>query len=127
MTQYLIPPILGVVGLIAAFIIYGIIKSYDEGSDALKKIADQIHLGAMVFMRREYTMLALFATALLVLISVTDLGIYTAAAFLAGALSSACAGWFGMYTATKANVRTTNAAHTQGQSSALAVAFSAAP
>ena len=54
MTQYLIPPILGVVGLIAAFIIYGIIKSYDEGSDALKKIADQIHLGAMVFMRREY-------------------------------------------------------------------------
>ena len=123
MTQYLIPPILGVVGLIAAFIIYGIIKSYDEGSDALKKIADQIHLGAMVFMRREYTMLALFATALLVLISVTDLGIYTAAAFLAGALSSACAGWFGMYTATKANVRTTNAAHTQGQSSALAVAF----
>ena len=123
MTQYLIPPILGVVGLIAAFIIYGIIKSYDEGSDALKKIADQIHLGAMVFMRREYTMLALFAIALLVLISVTDLGIYTAAAFLAGALSSACAGWFGMYTATKANVRTTNAAHTQGQSSALAVAF----
>ena len=123
MTQSLIPPILGVVGLIAAFIIYGIIKSYDEGSDALKKIADQIHLGAMVFMRREYTMLALFATALLVLISVTDLGIYTAAAFLAGALSSACAGWFGMYTATKANVRTTNAAHTQGQSSALAVAF----
>ncbi len=123
MTQYLIPPILGVVGLIAAFVIYGIIKSYDEGSDALKKIADQIHLGAMVFMRREYTMLALFAAALLVLISVTDLGLYTAAAFLAGALSSACAGWFGMYTATKANVRTTNAAHTQGQASALAVAF----
>lgn len=123
MTQYLIPPILGVVGLIAAFIIYGIIKSYDEGSEALKKIADQIHLGAMVFMRREYTMLALFAAALLVLISVTELGLYTAAAFLAGALSSACAGWFGMYTATKANVRTTNAAHTQGQASALAVAF----
>ena len=119
----LIPPILGVVGLVAAFVIYYIIKSYDEGSDALKKIADQIHLGAMVFMRREYTMLAIFAAVLLVIIYFTDLGPYTAAAFLAGALSSAGAGWIGMYTATKANVRTTNAAHTQGQAAALSVAF----
>jgi K(+)-stimulated pyrophosphate-energized sodium pump len=119
----LIPPILGVVGLVAAVVIYLIVKSYDEGSDALKKIADQIHLGAMVFMRREYTMLALFAAVLMVLIYITDLGPYTAAAFLAGALSSAGAGWFGMYTATKANVRTTNAAHEQGQAAALSVAF----
>ena len=42
----LIPPILGVVGLFAAFVIYGIVKSYDEGSDALKKIADQIALNS---------------------------------------------------------------------------------
>jgi K(+)-stimulated pyrophosphate-energized sodium pump len=119
----MIPPLLGVVGLIAAFVIYGIVKSYDEGSDALKKIADQIHIGAMVFMRREYTMLAIFSAVLLVLIYITDLGPYTAAAFLAGGLSSAAAGWFGMYTATKANVRTTNAAHTQGQAVALSVAF----
>ncbi len=120
----LIPPILGVVGLVAAVIIYGIVKSYEEGSDALKKIADQIHLGAMVFMRREYTMLAIFATVLLIIIFFTDaLGPMTAGAFLAGALSSAGAGWFGMYTATKANVRTTNAAHTQGQAAALSVAF----
>ena len=40
--QSLIPPALGIVGLIAAFAIYGIVKAYDEGSDALKKIADQI-------------------------------------------------------------------------------------
>jgi len=119
----MIPPLLGVVGLIAAFVIYGIVKSYDEGSDELKKIADQIHIGAMVFMRREYTMLALFSAVLLVIIYMTDLGPYTAAAFLAGGLSSAAAGWFGMYTATKANVRTTNAAHTQGQAVALSVAF----
>ncbi|MEM7080262.1 MAG: sodium-translocating pyrophosphatase [Pseudomonadota bacterium] len=119
----LLPPILGVVGLIVAFVIYGIVKSYDEGGEGLKKIADQIHLGAMVFMRREYTMLALFAAVLLVLISVTDLGLMTAGAFLAGALSSAGAGWFGMYTATKANVRTTQAAHSTGQSAALSVAF----
>jgi K(+)-stimulated pyrophosphate-energized sodium pump len=119
----LVPPILGVVGLVCAFIIYTIVKGYDEGGEALKKIADQIHLGAMVFMRREYTMLASFSAVLLVVIFFTDLGPYTAAAFLAGALSSAAAGWFGMYAATKANVRTTHAAHTLGQSSALTVAF----
>ena len=119
----LIPPILGVIGLVAACIIYLIVKSYDEGDGNLKKIADQIHLGAMVFMRREYTMLAVFAAVLLVLIYFSPLGWMTAAAFLAGALSSAGAGWLGMYTATKANVRTTYAAHTQGQASALSVAF----
>jgi K(+)-stimulated pyrophosphate-energized sodium pump len=121
--QTLIPPAIGIVGLIVAFVIYGIVKSYDEGPDALKKIADQIHIGAMVFMRREYTLLALFSAVILVLITITDLGIYTAAAFVAGGLSSAGAGWIGMYAATKANVRTTNAAHTQGQSEALSVAF----
>ena len=119
----LIPPLLGVVGLIAAIVIYGIVKRYDEGDGKLKKIADQIHLGAMVFMRREYTMLAAFAGVILVAIVFTDLGPMTAGAFLAGALSSAGAGWFGMYTATKANVRTTQAAHTQGQAAALSVAF----
>ena len=119
----LIPPILGVVGMVAAIVIYFIVRSYDEGDDNLKKIADQIHLGAMVFMRREYTMLAIFAAVLLVLIYFSPLGWMTAVAFLAGALSSAGAGWFGMYTATKANVRTTNAAHTQGQAAALSVAF----
>ena len=119
----LIPPVLGVVGLVVAIFIYGIVKSYDEGSDQLKKIADQIHIGAMVFMRREYSMLAMFAAVLLVLIYISELGPMTAGAFLAGALSSAGAGWFGMYTATKANVRTTQAAHTQGQAAALSVAF----
>jgi len=114
---------LGVGGLVAAIVIYFIVKSYDEGDDRLKRIADQIHLGAMVFMRREYTMLSIFAAVLLVLIYFSPLGLMTAAAFLAGALSSAAAGWFGMYTATKANVRTTNAAHTQGQATALSVAF----
>ena len=68
-------------------------------------------------------MLAIFAAVLLVLIYFSPLGIMTAAAFLAGALSSAGARWIGMYTATKANVRTTNAAHTQGQAAALSVAF----
>ncbi len=119
----LIPPMLGVVGLVVAVIIYFIVKSYDEGDEKLKKIADQIHLGAMVFMRREYTMLSMFAAAILVAIYLSPLGWMTAVAFVAGAVSSAAAGWFGMFTATKANVRTTQAAHTKGQASALTVAF----
>lgn len=119
----LLPPIFGIVGLIAAFVVYGLVMRYDEGTDAVKKIGDAIHKGAMVFMRREYTMLGIFAAALLVLLFVSGLGIGTVGAFLAGALSSALAGWIGMYTATKANVRTTTAAHVDGAPQALSVAF----
>ena len=120
----LIPPLFGIVGLVFAFIVYGLVKRYDEGSDKVKKIADQIHRGAMVFMRREYTMLAIFAGVLLVMVFFSPgLGYHTALAFLVGALSSATAGWIGMYTATKANVRTTTAAHTDGAPAALSVAF----
>ena len=119
----LMPPALGVVGLIAAFIIYALVKRYDDGDDAIKKIADAIHSGAMVFMRREYSMLALFAALLLALLFFSGLGVETVWAFVAGALSSAGAGWIGMYTATKANVRTTTAAHSKGAAQALSVAF----
>ena len=119
----LIPPALGVVGLVAAFVIYLLVKRYDDGSDEVKKIGDAIHRGAMVFMRREYSMLALFALVLLVCLYFA-LGVETSVAFVIGALSSAGAGWIGMYAATKANVRTTNAAHNAGcQAAALSVAF----
>ncbi|MEM1434484.1 MAG: sodium-translocating pyrophosphatase [Pseudomonadota bacterium] len=118
----LIPPVFGIIGLVAAFIVYGIVKRYEPGAENLTRISDLIHEGAMVFMRREYTMLAMFAAVLLVL-TFLSLGTETTVAFFVGAISSACAGWFGMYTATKANVRTTNAAHEQGQAQALSVAF----
>ncbi len=61
----LIPPAFGIVGLVVAFIIFGLVKRYDEGADNIREIADEIHQGAMVFMRREYTMLAIFAGVLL--------------------------------------------------------------
>ena len=122
--QTLIPPTLGAFGLIAAFIVYALVRRYAEGEDHVRDIADQIHLGAMVFMRREYTMLALFAGALILILFFTpSLGGATVVAFIAGALSSAGAGWIGMYTATKANVRTTTAAHERGAPAALSVAF----
>ena len=118
----LVPPVLGVIGLIVAMLIYGVVKTYDEGEEKVKAIGDQIHLGAMVFMRREYTMLAGFSAVLIVLLYVS-LGWETSVAFLVGALASGSAGWIGMYTATKANVRTTTAAFTHGAPQALSVAF----
>ena len=118
----LIPPLFGIAGLVVAFIIFRLVKRYDEGEDNVKKIAAAIHQGAMVFMRREYTMLAMFAGVLLVVLYFA-LGIETAISFLVGALSSAIAGWIGMYAATQANVRTTTAAHNDGAAAALSVAF----
>ena len=124
MTEYfVIPPIIGFAGLAIAFIIYHIMLRHDPGDGVVKKIGDQIHLGAMVFMHREYKMLAIFSVVLLVAIFVSPLGLNTAIAFIAGALSSATAGYLGMFAATKANVRTTVAAHNHGQKTALSVAF----
>ncbi len=117
-----LPPILGLVGLVFAFVIYILVKKYPEGEASIKKIADQIHLGAMVFMKREYVMLAGFV-AVLVLLAWWKLGSQTAIAVIAGALSSSIAGWLGMYAATKANVRTATAAQKDGAAAALSVAF----
>jgi len=120
---FVIPPVLGAAGLAVAFAIYHIMSRHDHGDGKVKHIGDQIHLGAMVFMRREYTMLAIFAAVLLVGILISPLGVDTAIAFTAGALSSAIAGFLGMFAATKANVRTAVAAHNHGQGSALTIAF----
>ncbi len=117
-----VPPLLGACGLVCAFILYRLVVRYPEGEEGIKKIADQIHLGAMVFMRREYQMLAIFLVVLVALTWVA-LGTNTAIAVIVGALSSSTAGWLGMYAATKANVRTATAASTEGAASALSVAF----
>ena len=116
------PTLFGVLGLAAAWWIYQKVKAYPAGEAAVADIGDQIHLGAMVFMRREYKMLGYFAGALLIILWVT-LGFQTAFAFLCGALASAAAGYIGMSTATRANVRTTVAAHNSGAAEALTVAF----
>ena len=124
MSEYfLVPPLLGISGLIIALAVYKIMVSFDEGDGVVKKIGDQIHTGAMVFMHREYKMLLMFALVLLVAIFLSPLGSKTAIAFTAGAMSSAIAGYLGMYAATKANVRTAVAAHNSGASSALSISF----
>ena len=87
----MLPPAFGVLGLLAAFVIYGMVKRYPEGQDKVKEIGDAIHLGAMVFMRREYTMLLMFASILVVALYFA-LNAQTAIAFVVGASSSALAG-----------------------------------
>ena len=119
----MLPPILGVVGLVIAFVIYTVMSRASDGEAKERGIAEQIHIGAMVFMHREYKLLLAFAAVLIVGILVSPLGTNTAIAFVAGALSSATAGYLGMYAATKANVRTAVAANTEGAASALNIAF----
>ena len=118
----LLPPIIGVLGLFAAKYTFDQVKKYPEGEGKVVEIGNQIHLGAMVFMRREYKMLSIFAAVLMVLLYIF-LGWETAFCFLLGALASGSAGYIGMNTATRANMRTTTAAHNEGAASALTVAF----
>ena len=118
-----IPVILGLVGLFVAWLVYRMIQKYPAGQGRVAEIGEKIHRGAMVFMRREYTYLAVFVAVVSVLILISDLGADTTFAFLVGAFCSAIAGYIGMYAATNANVRTTTAASEMGASEALTVAF----
>jgi len=117
------PLLLGVVGLVFAYRLYRDVVAQPAGEGRVAEIAEAIHEGAMVFINREYRMLAIFA-AVVVLFLLLTLGIATAFAFIVGALASAIAGYIGMYSATQANVRTTVAAHNHGVAEALSVAFS---
>ncbi|MDP2498285.1 MAG: sodium-translocating pyrophosphatase [Candidatus Palauibacterales bacterium] len=114
---------LGIVGLLFAWAVYAYVKGQSTGSEFMTDLSDQIHEGAMTFLRREYTVLVPFvlvvAAALWMLI-----GSRTAIAYVFGAAGSGLAGFFGMQAATLANVRTTEAARSSGQSLALRVAFS---
>ncbi len=123
MNQMMIPPILGVVGLITAFFIYRIVMRYPVMEGKPVQIAKLIQEGAMAFMRRELILIAISVAVIFVALAISDLGIETAVSFLVGAICSAAAGFFGMMATTRANVRTTTAAHEQGQDTALSVAF----
>ncbi|MEE9334389.1 MAG: sodium-translocating pyrophosphatase [Granulosicoccaceae bacterium] len=119
----LLPPLFGLAGLFIAWRIYLMLLDYPEGDGKIKTIGDAIHSGAMVFMQREYKMLGIFAGVLLLIILFTGLGFGTFVSFVFGAAASALAGYLGMFSATRANVRTTVAAHEKGAAEALTVAF----
>ncbi|MBX2847654.1 MAG: sodium-translocating pyrophosphatase, partial [Acidiferrobacterales bacterium] len=118
-----IPVLLGFFGLYASYYIYKIIAAQTVSDEKVKKIGHQIHIGARAFMRREYRIMGMFLAVLAILIWFSDLGFKTMVAFLVGAFCSAAAGYVGMFTATKANTRTTSAAHEEGAAAALTTAF----
>ena len=117
-----IPPLLGLVGLVTAFIIFRLVLSYSEGNAEVKRIGDLIHSGAMKFMRTEYIYLLIFVLVLTVLVYFA-LNWQTALAVVVGASSSALAGFIGMYAATKSNTRTAAAAQDKGPATALSISF----
>jgi K(+)-stimulated pyrophosphate-energized sodium pump len=122
MNVLLIPPLLGLVGMVAALIVYRLVMKYPDGQDKVKKIGDQIHNGALAFMKTEYKYLLAFMAVLVILVYLA-LGVHSAIAVITGAAASSLAGFIGMYAATKANVRTATAAQQDGAAAALSVSF----
>ena len=118
----LIAPALGVMGLLAALLVFSLVMRYSDGTDQVKKIGDEIHKGAMKFMKTEYTYLLIFVVILVALVWYF-LSIQSAIAVIVGAACSSLAGFIGMYAATKANVRTATAAQEDGAAAALSVSF----
>ncbi|OLS03835.1 sodium-translocating pyrophosphatase [Tissierella creatinophila] len=118
-------PIIGILALLFAFYKAASIDKVDPGNDRMKEISKYIQDGSMAFLSRQYKSLAIFVAVLFVILTfVKGLGIKVAICFLLGALFSVAAGYVGMRVATKANVRTANAAMTGGMNKALDVAFS---
>ncbi len=115
-------PALGAVGLVIAMVVLTVMKRRPVGTDVMKDIAEQIHNGAMVFLRREYSLLSIFVVTVAALLFFF-VGQMTAVAFITGALCSIAAGYAGMTSATAANARTAAAAKDEGRDSALMVAF----
>ncbi|WP_432819596.1 sodium-translocating pyrophosphatase [Trichloromonas sp.] len=115
-------PILGLVGFAIAILIYQQVKSHPVGNDKMREISEAIHAGAMAFLAREYKVLGIFIGIVFLLIAIS-MGFWTALTFVGGAACSMICGFVGMKAATRANVRTSEAARAQGQAAALQVSF----
>lgn len=118
----ILAPVAGVVGLLAAFVTYLVVVKQSTGTDKMRAIADEIHLGAMTFLKAEYSKILIFVVLVGGLVW-WSLGMPTMLAFVLGAVSSGLAGFIGMKAATKGNVRTAAAAKEKGVAQALLVSF----
>ena len=121
--MYLVP-IAAVLALLFATYLAAKVNRQDEGTERMKEIAGAIAEGARAFLTAEYKILVIFVLVLFVLIGFGIGSWVTAVCFVIGALFSTIAGYCGMTVATKANVRTANAARQGGMNRALSVAFS---
>lgn len=118
-----ISPVLALCALLFAAYKAGYVSKAAPGNSRMQEIAGSIAEGANAFLRSEYKILAIFIVVLFALISLF-IGLGTGICFVIGAGFSMLAGFFGMRVATKANVRTANAAMESGMTKALAIAFS---
>lgn len=116
------PILFGLIGLMVAVFFYLRVKGLPDGNDVMKRIGGYIREGAMAFLKRQYTVLAVYAVVVFAAISVS-LDILAGAAFLTGAILSLLAGFAGMKAATYANVRTAEAARTGVKANALLTAL----
>ncbi|MGP1405465.1 sodium-translocating pyrophosphatase [Filifactor alocis] len=123
MENLILYPIIGLIALLFAAFLSSKINKVSAGDDRMKEISSYIHEGAMAFLKREYKTLAIFIVVLFVILAV-GINVRTAVCFLVGSIFSTLAGFFGMQVATRANVRTANAAREKGMNGALSVAFS---
>ncbi|MGR6836072.1 sodium-translocating pyrophosphatase [Syntrophomonas erecta] len=115
-------PLGGALALLFALFLSSRVSKADPGNEKMQEISGHIHEGAMAFLSRQYTALAIFVVIVFIIL-IVFIDWQTALCFLAGASCSALAGFIGMSVATKANVRTANAARTS-QNAALGIAFS---
>ena len=115
-------PVLAILALVFAAAKTSMVSKAEAGTDRMKEIANSISEGAHAFLFAEYKILVIFVAALFVLIGFF-ISWKTALCFLVGAAFSVAAGYVGMNVATKANVRTANAARTSGMNRALSLAF----
>ena len=114
-------PICAIVGMLVALYLARWVLKQDPGPDKMNNISLKIQQGASAFLKSEYKMLAIFVVVVAVIMGVC-LTWWTAAAFVTGAILSACAGYVGMFVATRANTRTTHAAE-ESVAKALNVSF----
>ncbi len=116
-------PFLGLVSLLIAYLIYCYVKRQPNGNEVMQELEDMIHVGAMTFLKKEYTALLFFIAAVFLLLGLLLHEWRTSIAFLTGAFCSMAAGFSGMTAATRGNSRTAEAANKEGQASALNVSY----
>jgi K(+)-stimulated pyrophosphate-energized sodium pump len=122
MDLLIIAPVCAIIGLLFAAFSFFSMKKEGTGTELMQKIAAAIHLGAMVYLKRQYTAISAFVVVMAIVLAI-GINPLTAGCFLVGSILSATAGYIGMTAATMANVRTTNAART-GMAAAFRVSFS---
>ena len=115
-------PFVGILSLIIAWLIYNYIKKQPNGNALMADLEDQIHTGAMTFLKREYTVLIVFIGIVFILLG-WGIAWKTAICFITGALASMLAGFSGMTAATRGNSRTAEAANKHGQPEALNISY----